>query len=310
MKALFTILLALVSSAALALTVPLSSGEDEADGWLEDGVYTNRVYSFTLKVPPGWQVTSEQSRAAYATELNKGSRSDARAFLMLFRPVQVAGNIPDLIVVAGAKTGMAAGVSRNAGMAYFKAQKRPKNTEVVRTASPFLLGGLLVAREDVHTRTEDGRDQYVANMLIVVRDRIISFQAYSATRPGMEQIVDVIGAATEFQPDWVARSANSAGSDPPTQERVRLSQDSLMALVEKKVRPELPDSMSETPVNVSIEMHVLVSAEGDVEKIWVFEGPPMLTWPAVQAVSKWKFRPYLVNGKAVPIESTLTVDFQ
>src|SRR5512133_1044978 len=58
MKALLPIFLALVLGVALAGAKPLNSGEDEADGWLEDGTYTNRVYSFEFKIPAGWQVAS------------------------------------------------------------------------------------------------------------------------------------------------------------------------------------------------------------------------------------------------------------
>jgi Gram-negative bacterial TonB protein C-terminal len=307
MKALFTTLLALVISLA-AQAAPLGSAEDEADGWLEDGVYTNRVYSFEVKIPAGWQVVPEDKRQVYTAELNKGTNSDARAFLMLFRPVQSASEIPDIVIVTGAKTGMTAGVSRNLAMGFFHAQKKPKNTDVIRAASPFLLGGLLVAREDAHA-AENGHEQYMANMLVAVRDRLISFQCYSASRTRMEESVNDVAAATEFQPDWVARTNSSGTADPP-QQRVRLSQETLLSLIEKKVPPEIPDSMAETPVNAAIDMHVLVSSEGNVEKIWVFEGPPQLSWPAVQAVSRWKFRPYVVSGKPVPVESTLTVTFQ
>ncbi len=308
MKAPLSILLIFVLGVIFAGAMPLESGDDDADGWLEDGVYTNEVYSFHVKTPAGWQVASDENRQAYAAELNKGSKSDARVFLMMFRPAQTPGDTPDMIVIAAARTGVTAGVSRSAAMAFFKAQKKSKGTEVIRPASPFLFGGLLVAREDSHIKAENGREQYMANLLIAVRDRMISFQAYSPTRSGMEQDVDTIAAATEFQPDWVARSAKSTQDLPP--QRARVSQDSLMALAETKVRPELPDSMTDTPVNVTIDMHVLVSSEGTVEKIWVFEGPPQLTWPAVQAMSKWKFRPYMADGKAVPVEGTITLGFQ
>lgn len=311
MKALFTIILAVLMALTVAQATPPGSGEDEADGWLEDGVYTNRVYSFDFKVPEGWHAATEENLGAYTAELNKGGgKSDARAFLMLSRPAQATGDIPDIIIIAGAKSGMLAGVSRTAAMAYFRAQKRSKNIELLRPASPFLLGGLLVAREDAHAKSLDGHEQYMANMIIGVRDRLISFQAYGATQSRMEEAVNAIVGATEFQPDWVARSASGNDAAPSPQERVRISQDTLMALLDKKVAPELPDSMSETPVNVTIDMHLLVSAEGTVEKIWVFEGPPQLAWPAVQAVSKWKFRPYLLNGKPLPVESTVTVSFQ
>lgn len=307
MKPVATILLCIALGAVLAHAVAMGSPEDEADGWLEDGVYTNPVYSFNFKIPAGWQVVPDDKRESYAAELNRGHSSDTRVFLMLYRPAKTQAKRPDIIVVAGARTGLAAGISRKAAVMFFKAEKRPKSSEVLRNASPFLLGGLLVAREDLRVRSA-ADEQYMSNMLIAVRDRMITFQAYSGTQEGMEGAADAIVAATEFQPDWVNRSLSPA-NDPPG-DHVRVAQDSLMALVEKKGPPEIPDSLSETPPNATIDMHVLVSETGTVEKIWVFEGMPQLSWPAVEAVSKWKFHPYIANGKAVPVESTLTVAFQ
>jgi periplasmic protein TonB len=47
-----------------------------------------------------------------------------------------------------------------------------------------------------------------------------------------------------------------------------------------------------------------------VEKIEVKKGHPLLIQAAMDAVSQWKFRPVLLKGKPVEIETTVNIDFQ
>jgi len=57
-------------------------------------------------------------------------------------------------------------------------------------------------------------------------------------------------------------------------------------------------------------LNCLIGAEGLVEKIEVKKGHPLLIQSATAAVSQWKFKPLLLNGKAVEMETTVNIDFQ
>jgi hypothetical protein len=321
------LLLAMLWTVFLGQVFAQSTADDEVNGSVEDGVYANDRYGFTINVPQGWQVTPEENRQKFETELNAKGGSDLRAMLAMHRPGSAQpGGLPDIILITGLQFRNGGGVSFNAAMNFLKGAPKSKEMRVIMPPDSFLFGGLLVAREDFQASPKDkGPERFMAHLAIVIRDRLISFQVNSSTRDGVEQGVKELAAATEFHPDWVAKpsppatngndvngggtkidSASGYTPDP----RVRLSQASLMSLLEKKVPPELPDSMTEDSIKVPVQMHLLISSSGAVEKIWVFEGDSNLTWPAVAAVRQWRFRPYMVNQKPVPIESTITVDFQ
>jgi protein TonB len=58
-----------------------------------------------------------------------------------------------------------------------------------------------------------------------------------------------------------------------------------------------------------VVLEATVTERGDVADIKVISGPPMLTSAAIEAVEQWKYEPTLINGRAVSVILTATVDF-
>lgn len=54
-------------------------------------------------------------------------------------------------------------------------------------------------------------------------------------------------------------------------------------------------------------MHVLIDAQGNVAEATVISGPQILRESYLAAVRQWKYRPFVVNGVAVPIDTTISV---
>jgi protein TonB len=50
--------------------------------------------------------------------------------------------------------------------------------------------------------------------------------------------------------------------------------------------------------------------DGSVEGIEVKKGHPLLIQAATDAISKWKFKPPVFNGKAVKTDAIIDIDFQ
>ena len=52
-----------------------------------------------------------------------------------------------------------------------------------------------------------------------------------------------------------------------------------------------------------------VSRKGMVISLEVLDGPPLLRQAALDALKKWRFKPYLVNGDAVEWRTTINIGF-
>jgi len=63
-------------------------------------------------------------------------------------------------------------------------------------------------------------------------------------------------------------------------------------------------------VSGKVEMEIGVDEEGNVTKVDVLNGHPLLTEAAVNAVKQWKYSPTLLNGEPVPINARAVVVFK
>ena len=57
-------------------------------------------------------------------------------------------------------------------------------------------------------------------------------------------------------------------------------------------------------------MQAVVSRNGKVVSTHVIRGPHLLRGAAADAVRRWRYRPYLVEGRATDVATIVTVDFR
>ncbi len=57
-------------------------------------------------------------------------------------------------------------------------------------------------------------------------------------------------------------------------------------------------------------LQATISTAGNIENLRVVTGDPMLRQAALDAVSNWRYRPYLLNGQPVEVETTVNVIFK
>jgi len=99
---------------------------------------------------------------------------------------------------------------------------------------------------------------------------------------------------------------------PPMQElpkRVRVSEGVMKVLLIKKVAPEYPDEARKKHITGSVVMKVVIGREGDVQELTVLSGDPLLVPSASEAAKQWKYKPYLLQGHPVEVETQITMIF-
>jgi len=102
----------------------------------------------------------------------------------------------------------------------------------------------------------------------------------------------------------------SAFAQESTRPNVRISCPLLNPHPVKIVRPTYPELARQTHVEGRVSLNCLVGTDGLVAKIKVTKGHPLLIQAATDAVSKWRFKPLVLNGKAVEVETIVNIDFQ
>jgi TonB family protein len=85
--------------------------------------------------------------------------------------------------------------------------------------------------------------------------------------------------------------------------------DAKRAALEKPA-PELPAVARQLKISGHVELSVTIDESGDVSAVKAETGNPILTAPCMAAVKKWKFKPFLQDGKAARAFTTLSFDFK
>jgi len=74
--------------------------------------------------------------------------------------------------------------------------------------------------------------------------------------------------------------------------------------------PVYPKSAKANQVSGTVVLHATITKTGSVTNLTVVSGPLDLRKSAKAAVSKWKYRPYLLDGQPTEAERTIRVDFK
>ena len=95
----------------------------------------------------------------------------------------------------------------------------------------------------------------------------------------------------------------------PTPQRVRVSQGVTKGLLFHRVEPPYPPLARAARVQGEVVLKAVIDKNGDIQDLQLISGHPMLVPAAIAAVKQWHYKPYLLNGQPVEVETTITVIF-
>jgi protein TonB len=96
---------------------------------------------------------------------------------------------------------------------------------------------------------------------------------------------------------------------PPPAGPVKMSQGVMEASLIHRVEPEYPGAVRAARISGRVELRAIIGTDGTVHHIEVVSGNPLLVQAAITAVRQWRYRPTLLNGEPVEIETTITIIF-
>lgn len=77
----------------------------------------------------------------------------------------------------------------------------------------------------------------------------------------------------------------------------------------RRIPPSYPPLARSARIHGSVVLSALISKSGTMENLRVLAGHPILVPAAIEAVSQWRYRPYILNGEPVEVETQITVNF-
>jgi len=90
---------------------------------------------------------------------------------------------------------------------------------------------------------------------------------------------------------------------------VRISQGVTKGLLIHRVEPTYPMLAKQARVQGEVVLSAIINTNGEIQNLQLVSGHPMLVPEAIAAVRQWRYKPYLLNGQPVEVETTITVIF-
>jgi protein TonB len=74
-----------------------------------------------------------------------------------------------------------------------------------------------------------------------------------------------------------------------------------------QVSPVYPQSAKDLHIQGTVLFHVVIAHDGTIQTLEYVSGPPELKDSAMNAVKQWRYKPTLLNGQAVEVDTAIAV---
>jgi TonB family protein len=96
---------------------------------------------------------------------------------------------------------------------------------------------------------------------------------------------------------------------PQPAQQLKVSQGVSQGLLIKRVEPVYPPLAKQMHVQGAVELLANIGKDGSITKVKLLSGDSALSGAAIDAVKKWKYKPYYLNDQPVEIQTQITVKF-
>jgi periplasmic protein TonB len=124
-----------------------------------------------------------------------------------------------------------------------------------------------------------------------------------ADRPGLPNSGDSIIGGNENGP------AVEVMRPAPESKPQKISSGVMDASLIRRVQPEYPKLATLMRLSGTVVLRATIGKDGEVREAEVVSGNPILAQAAMKAVKEWRYRPTLLSGEPVEVETEITVNF-
>jgi len=132
-------------------------------------------------------------------------------------------------------------------------------------------------------------------MLIMASSRLFAQKTPTSPDLTSPQLTDV-----KKSPCWTEQQRDKV---------TNANENVVQGLLIGKVNPKYPVAARRAHIEGVVVMCASVSKEGKIENLKAVAGPAELIPSSLKAVKKWRYKPYMVNGKPVEVETEVRVNY-
>jgi len=276
------------------------------NGTIANGTYTNECFGFSFRIPAGWELTSQAVGAGLRARHVPG---DVLVLLAIEQRSEAGPSNRVSLNAQNAKDQTETARDFVANAVHSEIKVNPHDNVVIRDISAIEYGGKNFFRSDYKYSRHNRDTLYVAFVYTKFRGYFIGAHLTSGSQEGLDEAANSLQGIS-FQGNQVNSKCVMLSSGVDLPERVRVSSGVAAGLLVNKVPPAYPENARIARIQGSVVLRALIDKDGAVEDLTLISGHPMLEPAAIEAVRQWKYKPYLLNGQPVKVETQIVVNFQ
>jgi protein TonB len=110
-------------------------------------------------------------------------------------------------------------------------------------------------------------------------------------------------------PALVGLAVLAVAQDNSPPKHLRVSSGVANSLKIHDAQPHYPRKAQEQGIQGDVILQATIDTKGNLANLKVVQGDPILVKAAVDAVKKWKYRPYILNDEPVDVDTTIKIQF-
>ncbi|MGA9526587.1 MAG: TonB family protein [Terriglobales bacterium] len=279
------------------------------NGAVANGVYSNECFGLSFPIPAGWEVNET------ITPGGKARHRSARDLVLLF--LQQQSKKPGRIILS-ARDATGSGSAQDFVTAAVREQVGipTEHREIVRETFSVDYGGQHFFRSDYKVAPANGTALYLSYVYTTFRGYLIGETMGAASPAELDEAANSLQGIT-FRDDQInlkcvmapAPAPGATGAAGTNPDRVRVAQGVSAGLLIKKVAPDYPEMARQSRIQGAVVLRAVIDKNGDIQDLTLVSGHEMLAPAAIAAVKQWKYKPYLLKGQPVAVETEITVNF-
>lgn len=168
-------------------------------------------------------------------------------------------------------------------------------------------GGLTFRSASFRKARETGAE-YLAVAATLSHDYILEFFFASADEQELANLLQS-ARSLEIQPDWSSGEPIDDSAPAGAPRRIRDSQGVQERLLLRHEDPKYPPEARKNKIQGTVQLMIVIAKDGTPQRLYVLSGNPLLASAALDAVSRWRYQPYILNGTPVVVQSLVTINF-
>jgi len=142
------------------------------------------------------------------------------------------------------------------------------------------------------------------------RDVQISEGDHKLLTARVEMVEEIDASDAALRPPQSALETEVFVSSDVSLKDVQLDMDAARSMLKKRIEPEYPSDAKKAGIEGTVVLEAMIGTDGRIHDLRVMSAPEAsLAASSFAAVSQWEYRPYVMGGRTVPVQTTVTVTF-